>query len=157
MTRETHAGRSSRTIMKRTIALLAAAAALWASASASIGSGNQAQAAAATTYATVLKQITPLPSAGEFPGRLNLAVSGDGIVSGWYVPDYDGDVQTVTGGKTGHDLWLEIGNRGAFHVNAVVRKDGSIVGTATQFGTDMLLVDGTLPSFSFVATPRKSY
>jgi hypothetical protein len=47
--------------------------------------------------------------AGEYDGRLRLAVYPDGIVSGTYM-NTEGQISEVTGGATGEKIWFTIGN-----------------------------------------------
>ena len=140
---------------KQTIALLASAATLWATAVASATPASQA-ASATTSYTTVMKQTEPVPSGGAFTGRLHLTVSTSGIVNGWYTPESEGGYVEVTGGREGNNLWFDLGSREPIRINATMQKDGSIVGTATDFSGRRVF--GMPPSFSFVATPQaKTY
>jgi len=121
------------------------------------GTSSAALASSATTgtsYTTVMTQTLPIPSAGVFPGKLDLKVSSDGIVSGWYQPDYEGSTVSVTGGKQGDQLWLDIGQSGAVRIVATVQKDGSIVGTAQGLHAATLLPMDEPVRYRFVATPR---
>ena len=137
--------------MQRTLAILASVAALWGS----VGS-TAAQAAAVdvkTSYATVMTQTQPLALTGGLPGKLILTVSGDGIVNGWYIPDAIGSFIPVTGGKAGDQIWFDVGANANVRVDGTVRKDGSIVGSATQLGRGLRPAQAPL-TFSFVATPK---
>jgi len=141
--------------MKRTFATLAGAAALWASATAIAASTAQAATTPTTTsYTTVMAQTLPVPSGGIFPGKLNIKVSSDGIVSGWYAPDYEGATVSVAGGKEGDQLWLDFGDSGAVRIVATLQKDGTIVGTAAGVRASSLLPLDSPARYSFVATPQ---
>jgi hypothetical protein len=67
------------------------------------------------------------PTGGAFEGTLNLTISADGIVSGWFRDDGRSSLRTVTGGVEGDQIWLEIGSRQAFHIDGTYR-NGVIVG-----------------------------
>jgi hypothetical protein len=147
---------NNTTIMKRTLAMLAGAAALWGSAVATTSAAQAAVAPAATSYTTVMTQMLPVPSAGVFPGKLNLKVSSDGIVSGWYSPDYEGATVSVAGGVQGDQLWLDLGEFGSVRIVATLHKDGTIVGTASGLRAASLLPLDSPARYSFVATPQKT-
>jgi hypothetical protein len=141
--------------MNRTMALFASAT-LWATAIAISAPATQA-ASTTTYYTTVMLQTRPFPSGGAYTGRLHLTVSPDGIVNGWYMPESEGGVLAVTGGKDGDNLWFELGNRGAVRIDATMQEDGRIVGTATEFpAPERQTTAGMPPMYSFVATPNKS-
>jgi len=143
--------------MKRTLATLAGAAALWGSAIACATPIAQADtASAATYYTTVMTQTLPVPSGGVFPGKLNITISSDGVVSGWYSPDYEGATVSVAGGREGDQLWLDFGDFGAVRILATLQKDGTIVGTAAGLGASTLLPLDSPARYSFVATPQRS-
>ncbi|HEY0613874.1 MAG TPA: hypothetical protein VGC96_04495 [Candidatus Elarobacter sp.] len=71
--------------------------------------------------------------AGEHQGTLTVTIAPDGIVRGYYRP-LDGGIKTVTGGLTGKDIWLDIGDVHPLHVagtlqNGVLRTVASIPGS----------------------------
>jgi len=141
--------------MRRTIAILSAAAALSGVAIASISSASLASAPAQTrSYNTMMTQTLPLPSAGAIVGKMTLSVANDGLINGWYIPEDAGPPVEVTGSKHGSELWLEIGSMGSLRIDGSVNKTGTIAGTATQYPLLGSAYDGaTPPTFSFVAKP----
>lgn len=151
-------GKNEINTMRRTFAMLAGAATLWGSALAgTAAAAHPAAAQSATSYTTVMTQTLPIPSAGVFPGKLDLKVSSDGIVSGWYTPDYEGSAVSVAGGVEGDQLWLDLGEFGSVRIVATLQKDGTIVGTASGLRTAPALLPLDSPArYSFVATPQKS-
>lgn len=113
-----------------------------------------AAASAPTTYTTTLTQVLPGPSAGEFDGKLQLTISPDGIINGYYIPQYDGGFVPVTGGIVNGSYWLDIDVANGLRVNGRVGADGSLIGTATTVPDASL--DGGQPftdTYSFVAKP----
>ena len=143
-----------QTNMRRTIAILACAAALSGTALAITPSTSLASAPAQTrSYNTVMTQTLPLPDAGAIVGKMTLRVSDDGTINGSYIPADAGPPVEVTGGTRGSELWLEIGSMGLLRFYGTMNGDGTIAGTATQYpgiGSDY---SGEPPAFSFVATP----
>ncbi|HLJ83630.1 MAG TPA: hypothetical protein VKT51_05600 [Candidatus Eremiobacteraceae bacterium] len=114
-----------------------------------------ALAASPTTYSTTITQVQPGPTAGEYDGKLQLSISPDGIISGYYIPEYDGSFVPVTGGEQNGSYWLDIAGSTDLHIYGRVDTDGSLVGTATTMPDTNL--DGTAPftsTFSFVAKPQ---
>lgn len=110
---------------------------------------------APTTYTTTLTQVQPGPSAGEFDGKLQLTISPDGIISGYYVPEYDGNFVPVTGGEQNGSYWLDIAGPTDLHITGRVGDDGSLIGTATTVPGDRGdLVQPFTNTFSFVAKPQ---
>jgi hypothetical protein len=61
-----------------------------------------------TRYDLTTRTYDPT-SAGEYDGRLRLAVYADGIVSGTFMTT-EGQISQVTGGMNGDKIWLMIGN-----------------------------------------------
>ncbi len=140
--------------MKRTIAMLTASAALWGGMLAAAPSlSSAALQASPTSYSTVMTQTQPLPSAGVLAGRLNISVGADGIVGGWYVPE-DGTTSIVTGVQQGDSIRLEIGSSGSLRIYGTITKDGSIIGSATQYPDFGVAYGGIPPSYDFVARPN---
>jgi len=68
------------------------------------------------------------PAGGAYEGTLNLSISPDGIVYGWFRDDRS-ELRTVTGGLDGDQIWLDIGSRNPLHISGTYR-DGIIVGYA---------------------------
>lgn len=140
--------------MRRTIAILACAAALSGTVLAIAPSASFASASMQThNYNTVMTQTLPLPSAGAIVGKMTLRVSTDGTVSGTYIPADAGPPVEVTGGTRGSELWLYIGSSGSLRVYGTMNGDGSIAGTATQYPRIGSNYAGMPPAFSFVAKP----
>lgn len=74
-----------------------------------------------TTYITT--RTDPI----GWAGTLAFSISADGIVSGYYRSDSGtGAPQPVTGGRSGDDIWFDIGASGQLHVT------GSIIGDKIQ-------------------------
>lgn len=140
--------------MKRTIATLASAAAIWSTGLAIAPSATLASAPTQTrSYDTVMTQTLPLASAGAIVGKMTLSVSSAGTINGWYIPADAGPPVEVTGGTRGTELWLEIGSMGSLRIYGATNTDGTITGTATQYpriGSDY---QTTPPAFTFVAKP----
>jgi len=140
--------------MRRTIAILAGAAALWGTALAIAPSASLASAATQThSYNTVMTQTEPLSSAGAIVGKMTLSMSTDGAINGWYIPADAGPPVAVTGGTRGSELWLEIGSTGSLRIDGAMNSDGTIAGTAAQFPSIGSEDASVPPAFSFVATP----
>jgi hypothetical protein len=65
-----------------------------------------------------------------YSGALDLTVSANGIVNGYYFPaDYSAMFVPVVGGKNGDSIWLDIGSSQITHIDGRV-ENGAIVGTA---------------------------
>ncbi|GEM_PF-4314150 len=124
---------------KFSLAVLAVAAGLLAPIS--------ALAAAQLSYTTTLQPTGPSMTLGDYYGTLTLRVASDGIVQGWYKPQY-GDFTPVQGSLQNGSYWLQIGNQGSFQINATEQKDGTLKGTATNLGFSR---GDYPPTFSFVA------
>jgi hypothetical protein len=77
-------------------------------------------------------QLVPPLGAGYYEGTLQLTVSKDGIVQGYYRPNGE-NFHPVTGGLNGDKIWLDISYQGGLHVDGVL-KGGRIVGS-TFIGT----------------------
>jgi len=103
-------------------------------------------------YATTLIENGPSQLGGSFTGTLTIAVSNDGIVSGWYNPDYQSGFVPVTGSDKEGKLRLNIGANGLLQVDADFQKNGSLVGSAIELSRPA--GDMTRPAtFDFVAQP----
>lgn len=142
--------------MKRNFAVLAGAATLWCTAIGMTASASIAapSATAATSYSTEMQQTQPVPSGGVYAGVLRVSMSSEGIVSGWYLPADAGNVEIVTGGKSGSKVWMEIGNTNPVRIDAMLQRDGSIVGSARTLGDTVLSPIDMPIIFSFVAKPQ---
>jgi hypothetical protein len=66
-------------------------------------------------------------TAGAYEGTLNLTISPDGIVQGWFRDDERSGLRTVTGGVDGDQIWLDIGATRELHISGSYR-NGVIVG-----------------------------
>src|SRR5579863_3584455 len=113
-----------------------------------------AVAASPTTYSTTITQVQPGPTSGEYDGKLQLTISPDGIISGYYIPEYDGSFVPVTGGEENGSYWLDIAGPTDLHITGHVGADGSLVGTATTMPDEN--ADGATAftdTYSFVAKP----
>ncbi len=102
-----------------------------------------AQDPAVTHYATAMTEL--YGAAGPYSGSLDLRINADGIVNGYYFPaDFSSMFVPVIGGRTGDNIWLDIGSSELTHVNARL-ENGVIVGTA--------FTNATNNQFTFVAKP----
>ena len=114
-----------------------------------------AAAATPTTYTTTLTETLPTPTVGEFDGKLQLTISPDGVISGYYVPEYDGDFTPVTGGIQDGNYWLDIGGGvSSLHVTGRVAADGSLIGTATTTPDTRTDAQPFTDTYAFVAKPQ---
>lgn len=111
------------------------------------------------TYTTALTQQfgSPYP----YSGRLQIWISDSGIVSGYYRPADNGSFETVTGGRSGDHIWLNIGQTGDLHITGNFIK-GVIVGSAfasadSGFVSIGPAFDSIQPTqFNFTATPDRA-
>ncbi len=88
--------------------------------------------------------ISPLWGFGApWSGTLQLTVTPDDIINGYYRPADTGAFVPVTGGRNGDEVWFDIGARGRTHVQGTLH-NGTIVGTAHE--------DGSVDSYKFVAS-----
>jgi hypothetical protein len=113
-----------------------------------------ALAASPTNYTTTITQVQPGPTAGEYDGKLQLTISPDGIISGYYIPEFDGSFVPVSGGEENGSYWLDIAGPTDLHISGRVGADGSLVGTATTMPDENM--DGATAftnTYSFVAKP----
>jgi hypothetical protein len=62
-------------------------------------------------------------------GSLHIKVNKDGILSGYYSPDYATEFTPVTGGVNGDRVWLQIGAYAPTRVQGTYQ-NGTITGTA---------------------------
>lgn len=96
-----------------------------------------------THYATAMTEL--YGGSGPYSGSLDLRINADGIVNGYYFPaDYSSMFVPVVGGKTGDNIWFDIGSTSLTHVTARL-ENGVIVGTA--------FTNATNNQFTFVAKP----
>lgn len=84
-----------------------------------------------TTYNTTLEATDQASKIAYYFGSLQLTVGSDGVVHGWYLPQYDSTYTPVTGSYKAGKYWLTIGN-GQFQVYATKQADGSLAGSATN-------------------------
>jgi hypothetical protein len=115
---------------------------------------SPALATSPTNYTTTIMQVQPGPTAGEYDGKLQITISPDGIISGYYIPEYDGSFVPVSGGEENGSYWLDIAGPTDLHVTGRVGADGSLVGTATTMPDES--ADGAAAftnTYSFVAKP----
>lgn len=106
------------------------------------------------TYTTTLTQVTPIPDGGAWTGTLEITISADGFVYGWYIPDADATFILVTGSYKHGRMWLDIGQSGSLQINAVAHKNGKLVGSAT----DLASAGAGIPvTYDFEANPTRSY
>jgi hypothetical protein len=133
-----------------TFRVLASAAALLSFASPA-GAVGHAGDSTMTLNATLV-EINP-QGAGALEGALQLRISPDGIVEGTYRPVDSGSLRNVTGGLTGNQIWLDIGDNGVIHIEGTYQ-NGKIVGytylDAPHFGSDRPR------EYKFEATPAST-
>jgi hypothetical protein len=92
------------------------------------------QQSPAAFYDTRLVQEYGSPA--PYSGTLQLRISPDNIVNGYYRPDAGlGRFVPVTGGRDGDNIWFDIGESGNLHVTGKFVK-GSIVGTAVDHNVE---------------------
>jgi hypothetical protein len=100
-----------------------------------------AQAASAERdYQLNTRIVLQRPQAGEFDGTMQLRVTSDGIVTGFYRPD-NGRFIAVTGGLSDKTFWLDIGSLGpdALHFTGTF-VDGHIDAAAFSGDRDLKLI-----------------
>lgn len=106
------------------------------------GGASAEQAASAAHYYTSMTEL--YGSTSPYSGALDLSVSPNGIVNGYYFPaDYSSMYVPVVGGKSGNTIWLDIGSSQITHIEGRV-ENGAIVGTAFT---------GANAQYTFVAKP----
>ena len=79
-------------------------------------------------YSTSLQGLNDT-TAVPLTGSLHVRISKDGIISGFYRPDYTMDFTPVTGGVDGDHVWLLIGATSPTRVDGTYA-NGTIAGTA---------------------------
>jgi hypothetical protein len=138
--------------MTRTRAAIVGA--LLAAAVAALPVASVADTQSTQNYATVLTQTGPAAEFSSFTGVLKLSVSSNGIVQGWYMPDYATYFIPVTGSSKDGRLWLSIGESGQLQVNASVQRGGKIVGSAFETGPPLPGSVQGPATYNFVANPK---
>jgi hypothetical protein len=86
-------------------------------------------------------------SSAPYSGSIDLRFASSGIISGYYQPDDLLSFVPVTGGRTGDDVWFEIGSSSTIHVTATIKGD-AIVGQAYN--------DSDNKQYAFKATLTKT-
>jgi hypothetical protein len=109
-------------------------------------------AAPQVSYTTTLQPAGPTMLLGNYYGSLTFTVGSDGIIQGWYKPQYGGFVP-VSGSVSNGTYWLEFGNSGAFQVYATKQANGTLKGTATDTAAMPSVYP---PTYDFVASPGNS-
>lgn len=95
-----------------------------------ISNGATAYNTNETLHVDYNTSIAPLFGFGyPWSGKLQLTITPDGIINGYYRPDDNQAFIPVTGGRDGQNVWLEIGQMGRLHVTGTLQR-GRIVGTA---------------------------
>jgi hypothetical protein len=97
-------------------------------------------ASAARHYQLTTRILEQRPAVGEYDGTMQLTVTPDGIVSGFYRPS-DGRFVAVTGGVSDTTFWLDIGSMSSnpLHFTGTF-KDGRINADAFSGDRNLLLV-----------------
>ena len=99
-------------------------------------------------YDTAYHQTNPMPSAGEYTGRMTLHFYADGTVNGTYREEYQGHVHPVSGGLRGSSIWLSFGQRSAHQFNGTIGKGGIITGSLTNWRGPTVYTFKAVPSAS---------
>jgi hypothetical protein len=95
----------------------------------------------ATSYDLTTREYDPT-TAGEYDGRLRLAVYADGIVSGSFMTT-EGHITEVTGGMKGDKIWFTIGNGSLRNHNFNgTLVDGKLLATAPGNGLHTWTLEG---------------
>jgi len=107
--------------------------------------------AANRTYDIRTRIVEQAPSVGEYDGLLQLRVSADGIVSGYYRPDDNPRFVPVTGGVSGGRFWIDIGTFATrpLHFSGTFSA-GQIDAQANGFIVD----DGRLTGLNLIGKPE---
>lgn len=84
-----------------------------------------------TNYRTAYVQTEPVPSAGEYAGRLTLTFYQSGIINGRYRSESGSSIHNVTGGFKGTSIWLSFGMRGMHQMSGNIGEGGKITGVLT--------------------------
>ncbi|MEA2689183.1 MAG: hypothetical protein QOD51_1790 [Candidatus Eremiobacteraeota bacterium] len=118
--------------MTNTIRTAVAAAGILATAALPLASQAASTTNAAPQRYTLQTQLTDSHHVGAYEGTLALTIYPSGIVQGTYRPA-DGGYSSVTGGLTGKDIWLDLGQRGRLHLtgtfeNGVLKTVAAIPG-----------------------------
>jgi hypothetical protein len=97
-------------------------------------------ASAERHYQLNTRIIEQRPAVGEYDGTMQLNISSDGIVQGFYRPD-NGRFVAVTGGVTETTFWLDIGSMSSnpLHFTGTF-KDGHIDADAFSGDRNLQLV-----------------
>lgn len=107
-----------------------------------------------TSYETSLTQTGILAAPGPYLGSLQISVTPEGLVNGWYRPS-DRQFIPVTGNVKDGKMWLYVGQRGDLTISAQVQKDGSLVGTALEQTRGLDTNSMAAPvTYDFSASPR---
>lgn len=103
--------------------------------------GATVQTGSALHYSTSITQLHG--ASGPFTGALDLTVSADGIVNGYYFPA-DGSAMfvQVVGGRNADRVWLDIGTNPIIRVEGRLQ-NGNITGTAITSGNEPLAFAAT--------------
>jgi hypothetical protein len=90
--------------------------------------GAAAEAPSTAHYSTAMTEL--YGSNSPYTGALDLTVTADGIIHGYYFPaDYSAMFVPVVGGRSGDSIWFDIGSSQITHIDGRLQ-DGAIVGTA---------------------------
>jgi hypothetical protein len=84
-------------------------------------------------YRTSYQQTQPMPSGGQYVGRMTLHFYSDGTVNGTYRDEFQGGFRPVSGGMNGSKIWLSFGRRGNHQFNGTIGNGGVITGSLTNF------------------------
>lgn len=84
-------------------------------------------------YDTAYHLTNPMPSAGQYTGRMTLHFYADGTVNGTYREEYQGNVHPVSGGVRGAKIWLSFGMKGTHQLTGTIEKGGIITGSLTNW------------------------
>jgi hypothetical protein len=114
-------------------------------------SSGVSAASAERSYQLETRIVEAAPSVGEYDGSLQLHVSSQGIVSGFYRPDDNPRFVPVTGGVTGDRFWLDIGIFGSHPA----RFSGTFLnGRIDAQSNAPILDDGRYTALQLTAAPK---
>jgi hypothetical protein len=113
--------------------------------------GAVSAAAAERSYQVQTRIVEQAPSVGEFDGSLQLRITPEGIVSGYYRPTDNPRFIPVIGGVTGDRFWLEIGTFAAHPLRfSGIFRNGEI----DAEGSQPIVDDGRYTALKLIGTSK---
>jgi len=115
-----------------------------------LGTSSATTAVADATPAPQVYQteLRPQFEAFGYTGELRLTFNG-AYINGTYRPDSGDGLRTVSGGRRGANIWLDIPTLGGIHVVGTMNADGSMRGSAASRGPSATI-------YIFTAKPAPS-